>query len=78
MSGLQQAWRCGYRGRPGWRIKFAYNEMTVERLKAEVPHTARIWEDEKKEWWINGAYESTLLTLFPDFRAFLDQKRLFE
>lgn len=77
MSALQQAWRSSRDGDPGWRIKFGYEADTIEQLKARVPHWARTWDEQNKEWWIHQDYESEILCLFPDFRAFLEQPRLF-
>lgn len=79
MARLTEAWRGGdaLGERPGWRLRFDFEQDTIDRLKATVPPAGREWHPELKWWWVSQAYEGELLRLFPNFRAFRDQARLF-
>lgn len=56
-------------GRPGWIIAFSYDELLIERLKAEVMYTAREWRAETKTWWISEQYEDVLDAMFSNWFA---------
>ena len=74
---LQQAYRGGHQGRPGWRLAFTYDQDTIAALKALVPAVDRSWDEEHKYWWVASEYEDVLLKLFPGFSAHLHQTSLF-
>lgn len=43
MANLTQCTKGGdENGRPGWNIKFEYDQETVETLKRSVPHTETV------------------------------------
>uniref|UniRef100_A0A6M3KVI6 Uncharacterized protein n=1 Tax=viral metagenome TaxID=1070528 RepID=A0A6M3KVI6_9ZZZZ len=67
-----------YRQGDGWCIAFGYDAQKIEALKAAIPHTARSWSPEAKQWWVDKNYEIEMLRLFPDFEVFQKQPRLFE
>ena len=74
---LQQAYKGGYEGRPGWWLHLTYDEDGIERLKAEIPAAQRTWDEEKKRWWVaDGALEATLRVV-PSLEAFTKQGALF-
>ena len=73
---LQQAYRGGHDGRPGWWIHTEYDEQGVERLKAAIPASQRTWDEEKKRWWVaDGALEATLRVV-PSLEAYTKQGSL--
>ena len=76
MSRLQQAWRSGHEGRPGWRLSLEYDEAKVEALKRAIPHTHRAWDPANREWWVALEYEQAILELFPEFEVHLHQLEL--
>ena len=55
--------------RAGYRIAFNYNEQVVECLKRSVPHTARSYYPETKQWWVSIEYEGVLDKMFSNFDA---------
>lgn len=77
MSTLTGAYRGGYEGEPGWYLSAGYDRDQVEALKQAVPHTARSWNPDTKQWWISAQYEDAILRLWPAFAAFQAQTALF-
>jgi hypothetical protein len=55
--------------RPGYWLGFQYDIQVIERMKREVPHTDRVWDEGKKLWWVSEAYESVLTEIFGNFYA---------
>ena len=77
MAGVANAYPAGASdGRPGIRIRLAYDADRVDALKRAVPHTEREWDEVALEWWVAAAYERLLRRMFPNIAAFLDQPRL--
>lgn len=56
-------------GKPGWLIKFDYDPITIEALKASIHHTAREWHDDTKTWWVSEDFDDVLDRLFSNWYA---------
>jgi hypothetical protein len=68
MANLTQCSRGGDEaGRPGWNIKFEYDQETVELLKKSIPHTHRAWYPVVKSWWVSEEYAGVLTKMFSNF-----------
>ena len=67
---LEQAYRGGYEGRPGWWLHLTYDADGVERLKATIPARERTWDEDKKRWWVSDAAVEAALTVVPALEAF--------
>ncbi len=79
MAYLTQCVRGGSQNsRPGYLIKFDYDQDIVERLKKNVPHIDREWRPLCSTWWISEDYEPILDTMFGNFKALSSQRLLFE
>lgn len=73
---LQQAYRGGYEGRPGWWLHLTFDADGVERLKATVPASQRTWDEEKKRWWVAESATDAVLKVVPSLEAHLRQGSL--
>ena len=73
---LQQAYRGGHEGQPGWWLHLSYDEDGIERLKATIPAHRRTWDEEKKRWWVDEGCTQQLLTVVPSLEAHLRQGSL--
>ena len=73
---LQQAYRGGYEGRPGWWLHFGYDEQIVEYLKAYKHGEQRAWDEEKKRWWIAEDIAEQVAVFLPGLEVYLRQKAL--
>uniref|UniRef100_A0A6M3JIJ5 Uncharacterized protein n=1 Tax=viral metagenome TaxID=1070528 RepID=A0A6M3JIJ5_9ZZZZ len=58
---------CWYKNGAGYSIGFDYSPEIVELIKKKIPHTARNWNADKKEWWVNEEYLNELNAIFPGF-----------
>ena len=68
MANLTQCTKGGdENGRPGWHIKFEYDQETVETLKRSVPHTERSYFPFMKSWWVSEEYAGVLSKMFGNF-----------
>ena len=74
---LQQAYRGGHEGRPGWWLHFAFDEEAVKYLKAYQHGTQRAWDEEQKRWWIAEEIAEQVAVFLPGLEAFLRQKAMF-
>jgi hypothetical protein len=74
---LQQAYRGGFGGLPGWWLHLVYDEEGVERLKAAIPASQRTWDEERKRWWIAESATEAALKVVPALEAHLKQGSLF-
>lgn len=63
-------------GSPGYLIAFDYDMELVEELKAAIPHTARAWMPENKEWFVKQEYVVVLRRLFVNADEFLMQAKM--
>lgn len=72
---LQQAYRGGYNGRPGWWVAFAYSEAGVEAIKG-IAASERAWDEEQKRWWVALEAEEQLLEIAPGLEAYKKQGAL--
>ncbi len=62
---LKTAFRGGdSEERPGWWIGFGYDKAVIERLKRDVPHDQRVWDQAAALWWVSRRYEHVLLEIF--------------
>lgn len=73
---LQQAWRGGRAGRPGWYLRTDFEPAFVEAIK-RLPVPDRAWCPEQDAWWIAQEHEAELLRLLPSFECYLNQGVLF-
>lgn len=70
MSNLVQLYKGGdEQRREGYWLSFGYNLELVEEIKKQIPHTHRVWDDKKKQWWVSMEYEDVLTKLFTNFHA---------
>lgn len=79
MASLTQCTKGGDEtGRPGWLIKFEYEETVVESVKKAIPHTERRYYPFTHTWWFSEQYAGAISKLFGNFDslAYL-QKTLF-
>lgn len=72
---LEQAYRGGYNGRPGWWLHLGYDEALVERLKT-IPASQRTWDEDKKRWWVADEAVDAALKIVPALEAHLRQGSL--
>lgn len=72
---LQQAYRGGYEGRPGWWLVLTFDADLVERLKT-IPARERTWDDEKKRWWVSDDAVDAALCIVRGLEAHLRQGSL--
>jgi hypothetical protein len=75
---LQQAYRGGYNGAPGWWLHLSFDEYGVERIKAEIPARLRTWDEGKKRWWVADEAVDKALRIVPALEAHLRQGALFD
>ena len=75
-SRVRQAYRGGNNGVPGWWLHFDYDEETVSSLKAYKHGSQRLWDEEKKRWWIAEDIAEQVAVLIPGLEAHLRQKAL--
>lgn len=79
MANLQQAWREGLAGRPGWRLKFSFDQGAVDAIKERVPYRdgigqSRSYDEQKdKTWWVATDFIDRLTDVFPGLEAHLRQ-----
>lgn len=73
---LEQAYRGGFNGVPGWWLHLTFDEAGVERLKAEIPARQRTWDEEKKRWWVADEAVDKALRIVPSLEAHLKQGSL--
>lgn len=73
---LREAYRGGYRDKPGWWIAVDYSEEGIEALKAAIPAEHRTWDQEGQRWWISCEMEPYVLKVIPALEAFMRQKAL--
>jgi len=74
---IESAYRGGFEGRPGWRIRVQYDAETVEAVKAAIPWQQRSYDDVNHEWWVAEDQADALERALPSFAAFRSQLELF-
>jgi hypothetical protein len=70
MALLTQCWKAGSQdGRPGYIIKFGYDQSLIELFKQAIPSRDREWHEDKKEWWVSELHDKTLKQFFSNFES---------
>lgn len=77
-SRVTGCWRGGHPtdGRPGWYVRFGYDEEVKDALKEELPSANRRWVPECDAWWVAEGHEATLRRLLPGIGLYLDAVRM--
>lgn len=73
---IQQAYRGGHNGKPGWWLHLEYSEEGVGRLKAMVPAFHRTWDEDQKRWWVSDDAVEAALKVIPSLEAYTRQGTL--
>ena len=66
---LEQAYRGGFDGRPGWWLHLNYDQDGIEKLKGAIPSALRTWDGGKKRWWCADEALDWLLKIVPALEA---------
>ena len=73
---LVQAYRGGNDGSPGWWLHLSYDPAVIECLKAYKHGEQRLWDEEKKRWWIAEDIAEQVAAFMPGLEAHLKQGSL--
>ena len=79
MSKLKSWVRGGNaKGEAGYWLAFDYDPDIIESIKQTIPSQFRVWDADKKEWWVSEYCEKQIDDIFKGFlQAVIVQKRLF-
>jgi len=72
-----RGWIYDIRDSPdGWRwiLNFGYNRALLDEFRQLIPASARRFDPETREWWVDKKYDSVLRTLFVNYDRFLSAR----